>query len=293
MTALVKIAKLTVENDNFRAGGFYSTTNDLLTLGTAIANGSLLGSAATRKWLQPVAATSTTGRMIGAPWEILRSTSLTVDNRQIDIPLKSGDIGTYHAKLALLPDYDLVIAVLSAGPQVDFELSFQLLSTVLTTLTPGLEQASKDETTAAGYLGTFADVASNSSITLGVDDGPGLAVTNWIVRGLDAVGIYKSSAIAGLGDDTVIRPRLYPTYLTGANNTVGWRAVFDVGTAEEMAASDAGFAWVGQSCQTWAGLDRFVYAFLSIDEFVFTLSDGGDVVALENRGFQVNMTRKG
>lgn len=64
------------DSDDKSAGGLYSTSNDLISLGTAILNKSMLGSWATNKWLKPVSSTSTVGRGMGAPWEILRSTNL-------------------------------------------------------------------------------------------------------------------------------------------------------------------------------------------------------------------------
>ncbi|KAF3766158.1 beta-lactamase/transpeptidase-like protein, partial [Cryphonectria parasitica EP155] len=252
-------------------GGFYSTPNDLITLGSAILNGSLLGSSGTRKWLKPVSSTSTLGRSMGAPWEILRSTNLTADDRLIELYTKGGDIGDYHSKLCLIPDYDLVVTILTAGSEADFQLSFSILSQLLTILLPAIEQAGKDEVAATGMTSTFTDASSGSSITLSVDDGPGLNISNWIVRGHDVGDLYASSAIAGSG--APVRPRLYPTGLhTEVNDTQAiwaWRVVFDAGTAESAAENDAQFAWPGQSCQTWANMDRFPYGFDSIDDFVF------------------------
>lgn len=73
----LKLVRISCTNSRLNsAGGFYSTSNDLITLGTAILNKSLLGSWATNKWLKPVSSTSTIGRGMGAPWEILRSTNL-------------------------------------------------------------------------------------------------------------------------------------------------------------------------------------------------------------------------
>lgn len=229
-----------------------------------------------------------------------------------------------------MPDYDLVIAILTAGPEAPFELSFTLLSQLLTALLPALEQAGQSEVIAAGMTGAFTSTTSDdhahattattsgtdananadaflSSISLSLDDGPGLAISAWTVRGQDVGALYASDAVAGVGAGTVVRPRLYPTDLrwedssgddgAGATTTRwAWRAVFDTGTAAEAVAFDAGFAWPGQSCQTWANMDRFPYGFRGIDDFVFTLVEGGDggglfVQSLENRGFRVVMEK--
>ncbi|CAN8103520.1 unnamed protein product [Discula destructiva] len=234
---------------------------------------------------------------MGAPWEILRSTNLTADGRLIELYTKGGDIGSYHSKLCLVPDYDLAISILTAGPEADFQLSFSILSKLLTTLLPAMEQAGKDEVTAMGMVGTFTDDASNSTITLALDDnGPGLNISNWIVRGHDVNTLYASNYIAGVGASTPVRPRLYPTNVQVGNQSA-WRAVFDTGTAADAAANDGQFAWPGQSCQTWANMDRFPYGFNGIDDFLFTVgqkdgSSGMAVTSLTNRGFQVRMVKK-
>lgn len=272
------------------AGGFLSTTNDLLALGSAILDRSLLGDAVTRKWLKPVSGTSTFGRDMGAPWEILRSTNLTTDGRIVELYTKGGDDGSYHSKLCLIPDYDLVVTVLTAGPEADFTFSFSLLSRLLSTLLPAIEQAGKEEATLS-VVGTYTDSATNSSLTLYLDDGPGMGMSGWTVRGRDVLDVYAN--ISGMPGVSVV-PRLYPTNLQ-PNGQSAWRAVFDTGTAEENAEFDAMFAWPGQSCQTWANMDRFQYGFNGIDDFVFTMDEqagGPSAISLFNRGFRVNMTRQ-
>lgn len=218
----------------------------------------------------------------------------TTDGRLVELYTKGGDIGSYHSKFCLVPDYDLVVVIMTAGPEAQFQLSFTILSQLLTLLLPAMEQAGKDELTVAGMVGMFT--GTNSTIELSFDSGPGLNISNWVVRGQDVGDLYASNYIAGVGFDTPVRPRLYPTNIqvdNGNQTSRAWRAVFDTGTAEDAAGNDAGFAWPGQSCQTWANMDRFPYGFRGIDEFVFTLepnSDGnGSTVSLINRGFQVQM----
>lgn len=187
---------------------------------------------------------------------------------------------------------------MTAGPEAQFQLSFSILSQLLTTLLPAIEQAGKDEITAAGMVGTF--VGNDSIIELSLDTGPGLNIANWMVRGHDVGDLYASDYVAGVGSNTPVRPRLYPTNIQvdGADQiSWAWRAVFDTGTEDDAAENDAGFAWPGQSCQTWANMDRFPYGFRGIDDFVFTLeptNDGSEmtVTSLANRGFQVQMYKQ-
>lgn len=189
---------------------------------------------------------------------------------------------------------------MTAGPEAQFQLSFSILSQLLITLLPAIEQAGKDEVTAAGIVGTFT--GNDSTINLSLDTGPGLVISNWNVRGQSITDLYASNYIAGVGYNTPVRPRLYPTNVQVRVDGTGqiawaWRAVFDTGTADDAAENDAGFAWPGQSCQTWANMDRFPYGFRGIDDFLFTLEPtsgdtGMTVKSLTNRGFQVQMSKQ-
>lgn len=66
--------------------------------------------------MKPLTFTSSIGLAVGAPWEIVRGPNLTTDGCIIDFYAKAGDVGDYSAILALVPDYDLVIAMNLAGP---------------------------------------------------------------------------------------------------------------------------------------------------------------------------------
>lgn len=182
---------------------------------------------------------------------------------------------------------------MTAGPEAQFQLTFSILSQILTTLLPAMEKAGQGEVAAMGMVGTFSDPSTNSTITLATDESPGLSISNWVVRGQDVNSLYAANYIAGVGSPAAIRPRLYPTNMQ-AGSQRAWRAVFDTGSAADAALNDAQFAWLGQSCQTWANMDRFPYGFNGIDDFVFALEQkeaGGDwkVASLTNRGFQVQM----
>ncbi|RYP74952.1 hypothetical protein DL770_007505 [Monosporascus sp. CRB-9-2] len=67
----------------------------------------LLSPVQTRRWLKPVTFTSSAGMFIGGPWGILRADNITPDERLVKFYTKGGDVGTYHAMLCPVPDYDL------------------------------------------------------------------------------------------------------------------------------------------------------------------------------------------
>ena len=70
----------------------FSNTVDMLAFSEAILSNKLLSPIETRKWMKPISHTSSLGYSVGAPWEILRSNTLTKDRRVIDVYTKSGDL---------------------------------------------------------------------------------------------------------------------------------------------------------------------------------------------------------
>ncbi|KAK8083197.1 hypothetical protein PG996_001978 [Apiospora saccharicola] len=142
------------------AGGFYTSTNDFLALGTAILSNKLLTPAQTRKWMKPKIATSSAGLMLGEPWEIYRADNVTTDGRLIEVYTKTGDIVGYDAIFCLVPDYDIVVSVLTGGFEAGSAAVMKLCSDAVRELLPALEKAGK------AMAGTYADPATNSTLTL-------------------------------------------------------------------------------------------------------------------------------
>ncbi|KAI1211156.1 beta-lactamase/transpeptidase-like protein [Annulohypoxylon truncatum] len=273
------------------AGGFYSNTLDLLSFGTGILKHTVLESAKTRKWMKPLTSTSSSGLLLGGPWEIIRSNTVTKDKRLIEFYCKSGNLASYNNQLCLVPDYDLVITILSGGPQSNADLVDLALSKVVQGLLPAIEDASKAEAMPK-FGGTYTDATTNSTITLSLDDAPGFAVSDWVVRDVDIINNYASfTALSSSPTDQTVSVRLYPTNLDSECHTA-WRAVFDIGTPEQLAAKEATLFWPDASCHTWGTMDRLTYGFRSIDEFVFDLEGDGSAQSLNLRAFQVELRRE-
>ncbi|KAI1134238.1 beta-lactamase/transpeptidase-like protein [Hypoxylon sp. FL0543] len=272
------------------AGGFYSNTVDLLSFGTGILKNTVLDSAKTRKWMKPVTSTSSSGLLLGGPWEILRSENVTKDQRLIEFYTKSGNLGSYNNMLCLIPDYDLVITILSGGPQSSSNLVNLALSKVVQKLLPSIEDAGKAEAKQK-FGGTYVDVSTNSTITLSLDDAPGFAVSNWTVRDVDVIKNYGNFAVLSSNPKgQVVTVRLYPTNLSSGCHTA-WRAVFDIGSPEELAEQEANLFWPDSSCNTWATMDRVTYGFRSMDEFIFSLDAGGSANSMNLGAFQVELKK--
>lgn len=286
------------------AGGMFSNTVDLLALAEAIQKNKLLSAAKTRAWMKPEVHTSTAGLSLGAAWEIFRSDNLTSDGRMIDVYTKTGDLGLYHAHLGIVPDYDISIAVLTAGPEVSMDAlaRSKFLSIVLQNLLPAIEAAGKDDATR--FEGTYRDADNNATLVLGSDDGFGLLIKDFTVRGFDVLANIPAYSLnyieSGLPPADMlpsVEGRLIPTTRTSgrrdenAATETAWRALFDTQTEEQKAQTDSELFWIDGSCDAVFGSDRSAYNFLSLADFAMVEGAEGEVKAIKNKAFNVTMTK--
>ncbi|KAI8714721.1 Beta-lactamase domain-containing protein [Fusarium sp. LHS14.1] len=275
------------------AGGYYSSTKDLLSFGSSILKNKQLTLEATHKWLKPVSFTTSRGMYLGAPWEIMRSDNVTSDERLIEFYTKGGDLGTYHALVAMISDYDIVISILTDGPETSGGIVQLLFSQVVTTLLPAIEAAGKAQAKAS-FAGKYTNQKTNSTLVLEVDDeGPGLNIAKWTVRGTDVNSHWLNylSAISTTLPEIQVSARLYPTDLA-AGEKVAWRAAFDLGSPEEIAQANSQLFWKDASCLSWGMEDRAVHEFKALDELVFVVEEG-KATGVELVGFQTTLKRVG
>jgi hypothetical protein len=216
----------------------------------------------------------------------------------IELYTKTGDLISYHSLLALIPDYGLVVTLLVAGPagvqgEVTGSTMTLMLSRLVQTLLPAVEQAGKAE---AGrvYAGTYTDQATNSSVTISLDDdGPGFAITRFVMRGVDVPRTDPGGTLPPAMPpklDPPMRYRLYPTTANSEAQT-SWRAVGTRATVKEVEAMDAQFVWPMASCLTWAMMDRVTHNLGARDHFVFDV-EGGKARSVEAVGYGVKMKRE-
>ncbi|ETS85167.1 hypothetical protein PFICI_03192 [Pestalotiopsis fici W106-1] len=290
------------------AGDYYSSLSDMLDFGISILKNEQLSPVGTRRWLKPVAPTSSTATLLGTPWEVYRFTNVTKDGRLIELYTKMGNIFDYNSNFVLIPDYDIVFQVFTAGPETSAFTVLAITTAVINALLPALEEAGKEEMRKT-HTGTYSDAASNSSITLSLnDENPGIKVTNWTVRGVDIFESFPTierAFIKGTAtdpgaktedkkDEENVRMRLYPTGLE-AEDQSSWRGVTTFGTAEQLAAVDKQFLWPMATCITWAQMDRIVYGLQSQDHFIFTLDeaeDGKEAVTVELPAYRVTLRKE-
>ncbi|KAK0702439.1 beta-lactamase [Apiosordaria backusii] len=274
------------------SGGMYSSTSDMLSFGSSILSHKLLSPLATRKWLSPTSFTSSRGHVLGAPWEIQRADRLAPDGRIVDIYAKAGDLGQYHSMFALVPDYDIVISVMTAGKEVSDEFFVQshLVSQTLKAIVPALDAVTKQQAK-KNLAGVYQDKESDSVVELEVDDGPGLAIKEWTVKGFNVLGNFTFYNIAASGRKLPGIARLYPSSLK-AGSQKAWRMVFDQVDDERGEAFDEEAAYPDARCVNWGTMDRFNYDFVGLEEFVITVGRDGAAESLSPVGFGVTLVKQ-
>ncbi len=272
----------------FRAGGLYSSTNDLSKLARAILKSTLLSPVETRRWLKPRANTASLMSSVGAPWEIQRVTRSTLDNVVVDLYTKSGSTGIYNSLVVLIPDYEVAFTVLTAG---DVSTLVSMLSEMVAeTFLPMIYQISKEEA-AGAFGGTYkSSGAINSSFSLSTDDGPGLLVARWISNGTDVLAGYEH-----LGN-VMVKARIYPTGLrspaTGGNSTaqVSWRGIFQ--SVPVINSTYRPRQIFNEDCDNWFGIDAITYGSNGLDDFVFQVDQNGNALTVEPRALRIQLTKK-
>jgi Beta-lactamase len=261
-----------------RSGGIYSTANDLADLARNILLSTQLPPSVTRRWLKPMTHTSALTFSVGAPWEIYRTKSNITTGRTIDVYTKSGGIGSYTSLLILIPDYDVSLAVLAAGSN-GIVVNY-VAEMVVQTLIPILEQSARDE--AAKILtGLYiSETGDNSSISLNVDNGPGLVIERWISNGSNLLNTAEDYLQASSGAQ-VRSVRLYPTGLKDweqCKTRAAYRAVFDISTQPDTTSRV-----FDQNVNTWETVDEATYGEISVDDFIFEFDSGSAVKYIEPR----------
>ncbi|KAJ3498480.1 hypothetical protein NLG97_g1085 [Lecanicillium saksenae] len=290
-------------------GGLFSNTLDMISFTESIITHKFLSPKKTRDWMKPASHTSSMGFSVGAPWEILRSNTLTEDKRIIDVYTKSGDFGLYHALIGAITDYDIVMTILSGGQEVslDPDTRTKIFSIVARRLVPAIDKAARDEASSSdGYLGTYIDKSSNSTLELSMDEGSGVVIQRFVARGFDVLSNipnYSLSASSSTTKNVTVNGRMYPVDINGnapftRNHARGipesrfstftmWRAYFDTTTDEQTAAKDKALFYVDGSCETWFNFDQTPYDYLSLGEFVFIHDKHGSVKAVKNPAFDI------
>ncbi|MCJ1430324.1 hypothetical protein MMC29_008242 [Sticta canariensis] len=218
--------------------------------------------------------------------EIIRANTLTTDHRVIDLYTSSGGLGLYGSLLVLIPDYDVALTVLVAGPSDTVNPPNELASLILKAFLPVIEKVGKQQA-ATLYAGSYESLSSNSSLKITVDDGPGLHVNRWVSNGKDFLQAYKAFTGQEVGD---VDFRLYPTGLKNAH-AVSFRGILQVLPAGDTAnlQKDDIFS---TDCSNWIEIDGFQYGFNAADDFLFNVDESGHAISVEPRIARQTLKRK-
>lgn len=192
-----------------------------------------------------------------------------------------------------MPDFQVALAILTAGP--DGSVVTNVAEMVVQAFLPLLKETSSSETSEK-FAGVYSSSAGsvNSSISLVVDDGPGILIERWISNGSDILATAQAYSQA-TGGGAIESVRLYPTDLhtpaaLGVSvSQAAFRAVFemcDAGTVGKERVFSPG-------ANAWANVDDLMYGNIAVDDFVFNFDANGDVESIEPRVVGVELIKQG
>ncbi|KAL6910108.1 beta-lactamase/transpeptidase-like protein [Trichoderma evansii] len=264
--------------DEVATGGLLSSTKDLVEFGRAIFGNKQLTSLETLRWMKPGSLTSSTTFFVGAPWEIIRTRSGIKTGSLVDLYTKSGSVGVYNSLLVLIPDYQVTLAILAAGPDAPTALNIAT-ETAIQTLLPALDNAAKAES-CSKFCGEYAPAGASrdSSLVISTDDGPGLLLKEWTHQGHDLIAAGQAYSNATRGGE-IKALRLFPTGLRSGNQAA-YRAIIDIIPYQFNPSVDYVF---DPQANLWGTPDQLVYGGIAIDDFVFHLDSRGSSAAVEPR----------
>ncbi|RYN43558.1 hypothetical protein AA0114_g10245 [Alternaria tenuissima] len=258
-------------------GGIYSSSSDLskylryvLTHFNAITHAI--------SWLHPVSHSHGSSSFYGMPWEIFTTDRILPDsNRTVRVVSKSGGLPGYTSIIMSVPEYDLGITILIAGPNKIFA---KIQSIVLTTMIQVAEKIAIRQLSDR-YAGTYsaADPKLNSTVRLTADH-RGLVVTTWISNGTD---VFESPVVKD-GAPEHYYAQLSPTLLYRNEQTQRgeeWRAMF---VEERGDGPPDDFCIDDWDMSSYAGIPLNAVAFWDEQE-------DGNFGTLELSAFRVNLTR--
>jgi hypothetical protein len=136
-------------------------------------------------WFQPASYSTSFSSFYGTPWEIFRTTSiLSSTSRPTTFVTKSGSLPGYASYIAMAPDYDLGITILTGSPSST--LKAQILELVTVKLIRAAEEIAQSDLQKR-YTGVFSAKDINSSLVLEQSDTKALYVQSFISNSTDVL----------------------------------------------------------------------------------------------------------
>jgi hypothetical protein len=265
-------------------GGIWASPNDLHLFAHALREHKLICPVEMRKWLQPRSFLPSLHQLVGAPWEIIRPTDLDIKvGRPIDIYTKLGGVTGYTSYLILIPEYDLTITMNVASSLATPAIQAMLPAVIK----PVVAYADKEARAQAlkKYAGTYHGASgTNSSLTLTVDDGPGLKISAFTMNG--------ASVLAGLGRLQGLQPaavsyRLYPT------DEDAWGKGKEMWRFQLDGPMRTGNDWSELNCASWNFGDPYRYLGSALESFGMEMGKDGKIEGINLKGWRSSLKRAG
>jgi hypothetical protein len=236
--------------------------------------------------MKPKAHTASVSFSVGAPWEIWRTRSSISTGYVVDFYTKSGSDDQYQALLILVPDFNIVVSLLCAGPDAGPAITMAA-EVILQTLLPVVDGVAKNQTNHRFGGRYVSPDEHNSSLVLTTDDGPGLLVKEWLSNGVDIKDAAQAYSNATRGGD-IRSVRLFPATPTARNDSqVSFRAVFET----VPAGYDATLTRVFGNAKQWSQVDQLMYGEIAVDDFTFALDGRGVATAVSPRVLRDTLTK--
>ena len=142
------------------------------------------------------------------------------------------------------------------------------------------EAAAKEQARTA-FTGTFRSTDRNSSITLGVDGGPGVVIQEWTSNSTD----FLANFILGNFYDF----RIYPTELSIEQDGLTYYK-YQMIQLPDNGEPATGDPW-SELNDAWYALDSISYNNLATDAFVIGFDQSGIVQSVESQALRTTMVR--
>ncbi|KGO73644.1 Beta-lactamase-like protein [Penicillium italicum] len=264
--------------DGAPVGNIFSSAKDMATFGRAVLSSTLVEHAVTRRWMKPVAHTSSLHHSVGAPWEIYSF----LTPRRVDLYTKAGDLGLYSSSIALSPDHNAGFTVLLAGAN-SHAMTSAIGEMVADIMLPALDEVARNQALER-FGGTYAltSGSSNFSITITADDEAGLVVSEWTNNSVDM--IKSLMGLQGVTDRSAISIRLQPSGLETPGRISFLAVIYSLDVSEKAGP-------IVGSCFSWMLLESMVYGNVGLPEFEFALDHYGHATSLSPRALRVTLPR--
>jgi hypothetical protein len=232
-------------------------------------------------WMHPVSPSRGLNSFYGMPWEIFQTDRILGDSkRTVRFITKSGGLPGYTSLIATVPEYDLGVTILVAGPNAILP---KIVDIVATTIVQTAEKLAIQQMHDR-YAGTYSasDHELNSTVTLKADQ-RGLIVTTWVSNG---TVVFESPTTKGMTTSHRYA-QLIPTLLyRNEKEQQGeeWRA-----TVFEERTEGLGSIWDDLCMEDW---DMPSYAGIPFNAVAFwNEQKNGRFGTLELPAYRVNLTR--